>query len=371
MHANDNAEITLSEWLVSTQERSPSPSPRFLARHLKRAEMSRLAGQWAGPIIILPNKTGRLQEKTAARSEKGGNFRANASLVWGLPDISANDNSPRMTAAVVKKRLIEAFAVDNRLPNPGPRFRSATDEVTDLTQLTDGQRRELFHTNSRVNKDHPDYIQVNDGYSVITRGVKRNLAADAAEREASVRPALKAVKASGAWSALCQAVERQAYKRNEESRMFETLDWLVKVEDQPRNEVARQVVLCWFRAGGPRGPRATLAFCQSKGLRPSELLRWLNVYCEALASQLTCPRHPSNSIYFRARADLFWGLDAISRQLGRTPKNTLKMIEAGKIQAGLIYGHYCASGMLLNSRKTHKRHVANDNPTPKVAAKAA
>jgi hypothetical protein len=368
MHANDNAEITLSEWLVSTQERSPSPSPRFLARHLKRAEMIRVAGQWAGPIIILPNKTGRLQEKTAARTEKGGNFCANASLVWGLPDISANDNSPRMTATMVKKRIIEAIAVDKRLPNPGPRFISATDEVKDLTQLTDGERRELFHTNSRVNKDHPDYIQVNEGYSVEKHGIKRNLAADAAEREASVRPALKAVKASGTWSALCQAVERQAYKRNEEFRMFETLDWLVKVEDQPKNEIARQIVLCWFRAGGPC---ATPTFCQSKGLSPSELIRWLNVYCEALASRLTCPRHLANSIYFRARADLFWGLDAISRRLGRTPKNTLKMIEAGKIQAGLINGHYCASGMLLNSRKTHKRHVANDNPTPKAAAKAA
>jgi hypothetical protein len=327
--------------------------------------MIRLAGQWAGQIIILPNKTRRLQEKTAAPSAKGGNFCANASLVWGLPDISANDNSPRMTAAMVKKRLIEAIAVDNRLPNPGPRYLSARDEVTDLAQLTDGQRRELFHMNSRVNKDHSDHIQVNDGYSVETHGVKRNFAADAAEREASVRPALKAVKASGTWSAVCQAVERQAYKRNEEFRMFETLDWLVKVEDQPRNEVARQIVLCWFRAGGPRN---TLAFCESKGLEPIDLLNWLNVYCEALASRLTCPTPLADSVYFRARADLFWGLDAISRRIGRTTKNTLKMIESGKLQVGLIYGHYCASGLSLNQ---HKRHRANDNSKPKVSVRAA
>jgi hypothetical protein len=237
----------------------------------------------------------------------------------------ANDNPPTWTPAMVEARVNEAFAIDRRLPREGP-----TDGVSGalviIKHLDGGTKGRLA-----LRKQTRDLVSLSD------EKVRSNPAA---------------------WSALCQRadakIERVALKRAEESRMLEAFDWLVRPEKIAKLEFARQVVLCQQRSG-----LSSFAWCESTGVRPDDLRKWTILYCTALAARLNLVPRKRSPLSFRDRPDLVVGIEAISAELLRTPKNTRTMIEGGKLPVELIQGQPCASRKNLRPFKAHK--AANDN----------
>jgi hypothetical protein len=67
---------------------------------------------------------------------------------------------------------------------------------------------------------------------------------------------------------------------NEHLLMFEALDWIVEIEDEPRDERARQIVLCFLRSR-----LSARKFCASKGILPNSLRHAIDAYCSALVAR--------------------------------------------------------------------------------------
>jgi hypothetical protein len=190
------------------------------------------------------------------------------------------------------------------------------------------------------------------------------------------------------WRTICVAHEDQIVREpvqcNAELIMHEAFDWIVEVEGKPKDERARQIVLCWLRWGckvradvraeieaalkAPCGRKSlemqardsARAFCRAKGILPNSLRHAINTYCRAVADRLArlgiTPLSAEWVTY--ANPDIVYDLDEISHKLGRSWPKTWRLIAAGKLPVGEIGGRPCASLKMLHPYRARQSAVA-------------
>jgi hypothetical protein len=172
--------------------------------------------------------------------------------------------------------------------------------------------------------------------------------------------------------------------RNAELITHYLLERLVEVEDDPRDERARQIVISWLQSR----PLSQRAFCASKGIRPTELVRHRERYFGALKRRLrdaaprsavktknnghakrdastgvtkpplAAPPAPVDVIYYNP--EIVVGIDNVARELRRTVANVRRMMKAGKLPvAGMFAGEFlCASRKMLRPFRKRKPTAA-------------
>ncbi len=158
---------------------------------------------------------------------------------------------------------------------------------------------------------------------------------------------------------------------NAEILADEALEWIVQPETVDRIEQARLKVLSWFRRDRDQSTRA---WCASKGLLPTQLVRMKAAYYSALATRLNESaikvRGDRRIVWLfpipgqrRRRCetpphDLLFGFDEISTELRRGRSNTLRLIKGGKLPVGEIRGLLCASREALRPHKERLSRAA-------------
>jgi hypothetical protein len=311
---------------------------------------------------------------------------------------SLNENAPAWTAAMVKARLVEAFEIDRRLPNPGHRLaateadhsdgRSTLSFTRDDGPKDDYDPAPLADSSSldeQVSEDEnvpdglkPDFInRFGGGFGLFKRGTKRaeqaRVSAERDELERLLSAARKRAKLDVAyWAELCRdgeaLIRRNDHKRNEHNRWAEALGWagnLVEVEKDESVKDARAIVLMWLRSG-----QSEAEFCQSNCPEPNELRRWIERYCKAIASRLqpSPPRVINPFAQGRHPDHLVFGIENIAGVLGRTPKKTERLVADGKLPAATFLGHLCAHRDMLRPYRNRAAVALKENEVGRLAA---
>ena len=204
------------------------------------------------------------------------------------------------------------------------------------------------------------------GLSIKKFGAKRAQAAKRNELEAEALAASREIRTDPAkFAALCRKydgylTERAGWHRGERE-LFDALDRLNEVEDAPKLERARQIVLCWFRS-----PLSIRGFCRANGrLWPTEFNRLLDSYSEVLAERLTRDQVPVPHVDMVLHSpDIVLGFDNIAEVLGRP----LKWVEqhARELPVGLVHDVPCANAQLLRpyAARRSRRPVTEPRPDP-------
>lgn len=296
------------------------------------------------------------------------------------------------TPTAIRARLIEAFEVDESLPDEAPRLAAGFAPAhlpgrpaDPVAYLGDGDARasehrmisKSFGRGRRRNKDE-FYNDFGGGYE-MQRGVER---AEAARKSAEAkaiaeifREARRKVRSDTAyWADLCQKgaalAARLHRRRHEQIRWIEALGWVALPYDKARKIAldepvigvwkARKETLAWLRSG-----KSEAAYCAAYDIERADLRRWTSVYCRALASRVA-PQRPAKLARgaYGGRLDhLAFGAEEIARELGRTVKNVVRMIDAGKLPVADFLGEPCAHRVMLAPYRPHAtRRVAAAMP---------
>lgn len=284
--------------------------------------------------------------------------------------MSEGDSARPWTAAMVEARLIEAFALDRRLPDLGPcrwepcamsdrdARRAMSDLLDDVEKHDgDGDRDPWLATLDQSKDDDLEWVFA-EGFRVFMTGIRRAAAAHkrAAQDElvSLVRAACEEIRDNpGLFAIMCRRAERSItraeVRRRERERMYESLEWLITPEQVDELDSARKVTLAWLRSGLPKDD-----FSPTMGMLPLDLRRAVRRYCEAVAGRLgNLSAEPSPTL--DSRPNLVFGLDNIAAELARSPRTTARMVEAGRLPVGEFFGELCGDRRMLRSfRETHR-----------------
>jgi hypothetical protein len=297
---------------------------------------------------------------------------------------SLKESSRAWTAARVKARLKEAFEIDRRLPKlvPGrlaPLDADLSDGRRALSFLHDGRTPAPLSDSplldspvdpQRADETNPfgadeNYNSFGTGFSLFKRGTKRAEAARKRDEKEELDRLLKAaVERCRAdvtyWGQLCRDGEALIklfnHRRSELLRWEEALGWTCANEIDRGVQGARRNVLRWLRSG-----QSENEFCEASGLALDELKRCIDLYCGTIAARLGFdPSRPISAFARGTRpAHLVFGLGAIATELGRTLKNTERMVAAGRIPVATFFGQLCAHRDML---KPYRNRGAKPKP---------
>jgi hypothetical protein len=298
-------------------------------------------------------------------------FPSNAALIGTL-----------WTKAHARRAILRARELDMELPDPAP---SGKPSIPDAP-LHKGEIQATFGdaptsgTDVPLDKAMRALLQPerpvesladlfgSSGFSIEKFGTKRASAARRNEMEAEAFSARREIREDPAkFATACRwydeyLTDRAGWHRGERE-LFDVLDRLNEVEDAPKLERARQIVLCWFRS-----PLSIPEFCRAKGLWPTAFKRMLDAYSESLAQHLTRDRLPLPWVDMVIHSrDVVLGFIPIAEALGR-PVGWVEQ-HAGDLPIGLVQDVPCANEQLLKPYAARKsRRIGKAAPIEVRAA---
>jgi hypothetical protein len=161
------------------------------------------------------------------------------------------------------------------------------------------------------------------------------------------------------WARLCAAYERlppRMSDRNNDLRDMQALDWLMAVEDSPRDERDRQIVLCWLREGLPQSE-----FARAKGLTRKQLRMIVDRYCTLIADRVNAA-HTLIAIDQRGETydvSVVRGVNAIAAVTRRSLNSTMRLISDPKSPVAMLNGEPAALRKLIEVEPYRLRKKAS------------